>query len=262
MGAPVPRSPGGDASSWRATPTIQGVTTDPQRFRDLSLDTFVGRLASAEPVPGGGSASAVAASLGAGLVAMVAALSGGRPRYADHAATHASAGDHGRELADRFLALADDDAAAYAGFSAALKMPRETDEEKAARSAALRAAARVAAEVPLACVEACLELVAAAESLAGRSNVNASSDLAVATLLGEAAARGAAANVIVNLPSVGDEAFSAAMTGRVDDLLAEIGTLAMATRAIVASGEARSPLPAPPAASAPPAPLMPPARAG
>lgn len=229
------------------------MATDPQRFRDLSLDTFVDRLASAEPVPGGGSASAVAASLGAGLVAMVAALSEGRPKYADHATTHASVGVHGRELADRFLALADDDAAAYAGFSAALKMPRETDEEKAARSAALRTAARVAAEVPLACVEACLELVAAAQSLAGRSNVNASSDLSVATLLGEAAARGAAANVIVNLPSVGDEAFSAAMTARVDDLLSEIGTLAMATRAIVASGQARGPLPAPP----PPLPALP-----
>lgn len=214
--------------------------TEPQPFRDLTLEEFVRRLASAEPVPGGGSASAIAGSLGAGLVAMVAALSEGRPRYVDHAATHLSAGVRGRELAGRFLSLADDDASAYAGFSAALKMAKGTDEEKAARSAALRAAARVAAEIPLACVEACLELVAAAEVLAGRSNINASSDLSVATLLGEAAARGAGANVMVNLPSVADAAFATAMTERIDTLLAEIGALAQATRAVVASGEPRA----------------------
>ena len=216
--------------------------TDPQRFRDLTVGDFADRLASAEPVPGGGSASAVAAALGAGLVAMVAALSGDRPRYAEHAPTHAAAGATGRSLVERFLELADDDAAAYAGFAVAMKMPRETDDEKAARAAALRAAARVAAEVPLDCVEACRELVAAAESLAGRSNVNASSDLSVAVLLGEAAARGAAANVLVNLPSVGDQPFSARMTAQADRLLGEIAELAALTRATVASGAPREPL--------------------
>lgn len=221
------------------------MSTEPQRFRDLTVGEFAGRLASAEPVPGGGSASAVAASLGASLVAMVAALSADRPKYADHAATHATAGAIGRALVDRFLRLADEDAAAYAGFSVAMKLPRDTDAERATRAAALRDAARVAAEVPLECVAACLELVSAAESLAGRSNVNASSDLSVAVLLGEAAARGAAANVLVNLPAVGDEAFAATMTGRVEDLLSSIATLAAGTRDTVASGVARDPLPAP-----------------
>jgi formiminotetrahydrofolate cyclodeaminase len=221
------------------------VDTGSQRFRDQRLEDFIERLASAEPVPGGGSASAVAAALGAGLVAMVAALSAGRPKYAEHEAVHAAAGARGRELADRFLTLADRDAEAYAEFAAALKLPKGTPDEQAARSTALKAAARIAAEVPLTCVEACRELVAAAEQLAGRSNANAASDLAVATLLGEAAARGAAANVIVNLPSVGDDAFAATATSRLDTLLAEIASLAQSTRAIVSSGEARGPISVP-----------------
>ncbi len=174
---------------------------------------------------------------------MVAALSSDRPKYAAHGSTHALAGGRGRELVDRFLSLADQDFDAYAGFAAALKLPKDDDDQRAIRSAALASAARVASEIPMACVDACLELVQAADMLAGRSNVNASSDLGVASLLAEAAARGAAANVLVNLPSVGDEAFAAAMKDRVDRALADISTTARWVQEVVESGEARAPLP-------------------
>jgi formiminotetrahydrofolate cyclodeaminase len=211
-------------------------------FRDLTLGAFVDELASAAPVPGGGSASAVAASLGAGLVAMVASLSEGRPKYAAHADLHQASQDVGHRLAARFLELADEDADAYAGFAAAMKLPRDTDVERRVRKTALSVAARRAAEVPLRTVEACLELVATAEALVGRSNANASSDLDVATLLGEAAARGAAANVLINLPSVDDDSFSGEATAQVMGLLDSIEEIVATVHAGVRSGEPREPL--------------------
>ena len=217
-------------------------TSAPGRFGDLTLGGFIDELGSAAPVPGGGSASAVAAGLAASLVAMVAALSEGRPKYAQHADLLAWANESGHRLADRFLELADEDSTAYAGFAAAMKLPRDTEDQIASRSAALQKAALVASEVPLRCVEACVELVAVAESLAGRSNVNAASDLNVAALLGEAAARGAAANVLINLPSVGNAEVVDAMTVRVDQLLHDVERYAAETRENVARNEPREPI--------------------
>ncbi len=214
-------------------------------FRTLTLDAFSERLSSSDPVPGGGSASAVAGSLAASLVAMVASLSEDRPRYADHAALHAEAKGAGLRLADRFLVLADEDSEAYARFAAAMKLPRETDADKAARAAALQEAARDASEVPLACVEACVEVVAYAEALAGRSNRNASSDLEVAALLTRAAATGAAANVLVNLPSLGDESLAGELTVRTRSALDDVERTADVTRQLVRDGEVREPLDGP-----------------
>jgi formiminotetrahydrofolate cyclodeaminase len=211
-------------------------------FRDLTLTQFGERLASVEPVPGGGSASAVAASLGASLVAMVAALSQNRPKYAEHAALHEMAIPLANRLAKQLLDIADEDAAAYAACAIALKLPREAFADKEHRDQQVKATARVAAEVPLRCVEHCHEVLVLAEALSGRSNMNASSDLRVAALLAEAAGHGAAENVLVNIPLIGEDEWTRAAEAHVKELLARIGDLKGAVHEVVASGERRAAL--------------------
>lgn len=211
------------------------------RYADLTLGGFAEALAAQTATPGGGSASAVAASLAAALISMVARLSQGRPRYEAHADLHREA----IELADgmrlRFLELADDDARAYEGFMAAAKQPRETPEQQAARSRSLEAAARQAAQVPLDMVRQCHRLMEVIEKLVGRSNINAASDLDVAALLLEAAARGAAANVVVNLDLLSDAALTGTMLREQDERLARIQATASRVREGVRSGQGSRP---------------------
>ena len=211
----------------------------PESFRGLTLGAFAERLASPDPVPGGGSASAVAAALGASLVAMVATLSQGRPKYADHTALHEAAAPAARRLADELLALADEDAKAYAACAIALKLPREAFADKEFRDQQVRETARVAAEVPLRCVESCREVLVLAEALAGRSNVNASSDLRVAALLLQAAGHGAAENVLVNIPLIGTNDWTQATEKHVAEVLDDVVALATKVHDIVRSGERR-----------------------
>jgi formiminotetrahydrofolate cyclodeaminase len=211
-------------------------------FRDLTLAQFAERLASPDPVPGGGSASAVAASLAASLVAMVATLSQGRAKYADHAALHEHAGPVARRYSDEFLVLADEDAAAYAACAIALKLPREAFADKELRDRQVRETAQVAAEVPLRVVEKCHDVLILAEALAGRSNVNASSDLRVAALLLQAAGHGAAENVLVNLPLIGTNEWTQATETRVKEMLDDLVELASDVHDLVSSGERRGPL--------------------
>ena len=211
------------------------------RFAELTLDEFTSRLASSEPVPGGGSASAVAASLAASLLVMVAALSEGRPKYERYASTISRARGAGEAGRVRFLQLADADAGAYSRFVAARRLGTETDEERARRDAAVEDAARGAADVPLQIVRECEELAVEIEALAGRSNVNASSDLNVAALLLDAAARGASANVLTNLPSIPDPVYVGEATKEVRARLATVERLVRRVGERVEKDELREP---------------------
>ena len=212
-----------------------------ETYSRLTLDEFTTRLASAEPVPGGGSASAVAASLAGSLLAMVAGLSSGRPKYAAYEQTIARALEAGTRARTRMLALADEDATAYQAFGAAMKLSRDTPEAQAERDAAIGTAALGASEVPMDVVRESVALLQEIEALAGRSNLNAASDLHVAALLAEAAARGAGANVLINLPMVPDEQRAGAMTVELNGYLREIGDAAARVREIVGAGKLLDP---------------------
>ena len=172
----------------------------------LSVNEYLRRLASGDPAPGGGSASALAGALGASLVSMVCNLTIGRDRYAEFDAEARRIQAQADALRERLQQGIDRDAEAYDGVMAAYRLPRATDEEKAARSAAIQAATHEAALVPLGLTEASAGVIDLAEQALGKTNPNAASDLAVAAMLGAAGMDGAAANVEVNLASLKDEA--------------------------------------------------------
>ncbi len=166
-------------------------------FRGMSLAAFGEALASDAATPGGGSASALAGSLAAALVAMVARLTDG---LGDVAAEADAAGEE-------LLGLVDEDARAFDRVMAAFRLPKESEEEKAARSDAIQQGYRAATEPPSQVCARALRVLELAAEVAERGNPNAVSDAGVAALLAEAALAGAALNVLINLGSIRDEAF-------------------------------------------------------
>ena len=173
---------------------------DPTRLSDLTLDTLLDHLASSDPVPGGGSAAALAGAMGAALVGMVAELTIGRPEYAEHEVTITGLRAEAHARRDLLLDLAEEDATAYASVVRARRMPKESPAELEARAAALRTAMIDAARVPLRTATVAAEVLALAERIAPIGNRNAVSDAGVAAQLAAAALRGALLNVRINIP--------------------------------------------------------------
>lgn len=173
-----------------------------QRLNHLAVSDLVARLATSDPVPGGGSASALAGAMGAALVEMVVSLTAGRPAAAEHEAALVAIGAEAADLRVELLRLAEVDADAYAAVVAARRMAKDTDAERAARQERITASVREATQAPLEVVLRSAEAFALAASLAPIGNRNAVSDVGVAGLLAAAAIRGAAMNVEINLPSL------------------------------------------------------------
>jgi len=170
------------------------------RLVDLSLRAFSDALASDRPVPGGGSAAAYAGTLGAALAAMVGRISAKKNEDAAIAELVSVV----ENLRADFLRLVDDDSAVFTTVSEAMGMPKTTDEEKAARRERLQAALLAASRVPLEVAKTGRRLLDACERGLETATPATISDLGVGALMAEAAIRGAALNVMINLASIRD----------------------------------------------------------
>jgi len=175
---------------------------------ELSLPRVLEALAEATPTPGGGTASALAGATAAALVEMVCGLTIGRERFAAVQEEVHRARERAMTLRARLMALAEEDAAAFSALSAAYRLPKGTDEERAARAEAIQQALRAATEVPLRTAEAAAEVARLACLLVEKGNPNAASDAGVAALLAEAATQGASLNVCTNLQGLRDADFA------------------------------------------------------
>ncbi|MDO5427237.1 MAG: cyclodeaminase/cyclohydrolase family protein [Coriobacteriia bacterium] len=167
----------------------------------MDLDNFVEDLTSNSPAPGGGAASALFGVLGAALSSMVCALTEGRKKYVDSEPFVQDQHKKILELQEELKAMMDADVDAFMQISAAYKLPKETDEEKTKRSEAIQAALEPAIKVPFKIIQLAAQGLDLTESLIGKTNEMASSDLGCAALGFKVAIQGAYLNVKINLGS-------------------------------------------------------------
>ena len=188
----------------------------PPRLASLSLRDFIDELSSESPAPGGGSVSALAASMAAALAAMVAVLSHTKKGFESKRDALDRIAVRAQQLKDQQLAAVDADTAAFDALLDAMRMPKATPEEQAARETALADATVGAAEVPLRVLESCPEIIDLCREIA-RIGMQASlSDAGVGAQVARAAAAGAYQNVCINLAGLSDAARKTALLARAD----------------------------------------------
>ena len=177
------------------------------KLTELRITDFIDTLASDAPAPGGGSASALAGAIGISLTRMVAALTIGKEKYAEHNQLMLETSNQADKLKGELLASIDRDTEAFNGVTAVFKMPKETDQEKALRKVAMQLALQEATIVPYQMMVHALQALEVTKGAVGKSNPNAASDLGVASLTLKAAVQGAWLNVLINLSGIQDEEF-------------------------------------------------------
>jgi glutamate formiminotransferase/formiminotetrahydrofolate cyclodeaminase len=191
-----------------------------------SVGAFVASVASPTPAPGGGSVAAHVGALAAALAQMVAGLTAGRKKYAAVDAEMRELAMRAAALVNELTGLVTRDARAYGAVTEAYKLPKEPPDAAARRVTAVDDALIGAAEVPLDTARACAEVAQLAAAAARKGNTNAVSDAGVAALLAEAACRGAAYNVRINVRSLHDRSRGEPLAAEVQALVARASQFA------------------------------------
>ncbi len=176
-------------------------------LKDHTLVQFSDVTAGSDPVPGGGSVSALAGAISASLAKMVANLTIGRKKYAEVEGEMMEVAAKAEEIRQHLLLAIDRDSDAYNLVSEAFKMPKETDEEKAIRSEKIQEATKVAALVPMEVAKTTYELIPLIEAVVMKGNQNAITDGCIAMMNCRLGVLGALLNVRINLGGLKDEAF-------------------------------------------------------
>ncbi len=193
-------------------------------FKDMKLDDFLNTLATSEPVPGGGTAAALAGATGTALLCMVGEITMGKKKPEDKTPIEQSLSNL-KPLVNRFKELADEDSDAFSKVMDAFKLPKESDEEKAARSKAIQDATVIAADVPLDTARVALTAAENAMNLAEFGSKSAISDVACGVLFLDTAFKGALYNVEINVSGMNDENLIAKYNNEVAVLKEKFGNL-------------------------------------
>ncbi|CCE25154.1 methenyltetrahydrofolate cyclohydrolase [Methylotuvimicrobium alcaliphilum] len=177
-------------------------------IKDKSLQTYLDELASKTPTPGGGSAAALMGAQAAALVGMVCNLTIGKPKYAEVEAEMGVLLDRSEALRERLTGMIKADVDVFDRLMACYGMPKETEQQKAARSEAIQSVLKEATEVPLECARACFEAIDLCRIAAEKGNAGVISDAGVAVMSAYAGLKSAALNVYINVGSLKDKEFA------------------------------------------------------
>jgi len=188
-------------------------------YLDQPLKRYGEALASGQPTPGGGSAAALVGALGAALNSMVANFTVGREKFAAVEDEVKRALAESEELRAQLERLTVADTQAYGRVAEAQKMPRGTEEEKAARKDAMQEALKAAAEVPLSVVRAGHRTLVLASELVEKGNPNLITDVGVAAKFALAAMECAALNVEINLAYIKDDIYNSSLRKEIAPML-------------------------------------------
>ncbi|HUT00510.1 MAG TPA: cyclodeaminase/cyclohydrolase family protein [Candidatus Thermoplasmatota archaeon] len=184
-----------------------------------SLKMFLDELASSSPAPGGGSVAALSGALGAALSSMVCNLTSGKQGYEAVQEEITEKLEKSEELRKDLTKLIDRDTEAFNEVMNAIKMPKETEDQKEHRRNALQIAFKCAAEVPLETARKCIQVLEIARIVAEKGNKNSISDAAVSALMAQTGVQAAMLNVRINLNSIKDTKYVQQVSTELHDLL-------------------------------------------